>query len=265
MTPEQTVPRPIAGAPLVRNAQHAELVRRLEGAVTTPRWLPAGAWPEVDELREQHFEHLRAVAVIQAEEDALRAGWADADEAYQGVLDEAARTFAKQPKAKLPPTEIERQEVLAPIEARTWAALGALAGWADQTLEELRQREDELAAGLVGELGPLDQEAAELQRRLGEIAGAKDRLARRALWLRRTTDNELAGRRFEPGEVDVPSGTPPLPVSADSLTRGWAELRPWNAGYEDPEDFVSRSFAKVSEEVHAEQTIREIEESTNAS
>lgn len=153
-------------------------------ALRRPDWLPEGLFPELDELRKEHLEHLDSDAGDRARE--LR-------EEYEA--EDTARAEALRVGGEVPPVTptAERQDALGEAEAEREAGVARFRDFLDGAVAKIQELEP-------GWREQFQQKTAEANRKREEAAALlaaaereTERVARLELWLNRTV-NPRAGR-----------------------------------------------------------------------
>ncbi len=156
-------------------------------ALQRPGWLPEGLFPELDELREEHHEHLngghgdkkRALVEQYEAEDAARA--------------EAMRLGNDVPAVT--PTA-ERQDALSEAEAEREAGVAKLRDFIDRAVVRLHELEpvwrQRLTARRAGHAAEVEQAKAALQEAEREVA----KVDQAEQWVNRTVNPR--GGRYQP-------------------------------------------------------------------
>jgi len=172
-----TDPHPASGEPGTGLLDTQPALRR-------PDWLPEGLFPELDELREEHLEHLNSGAGQKVQE--LR-------EAYEA--EDAARAEALRLGRDLPvvtPTA-ERQDALGEAEAEREAAVARFRDFLDRAVARLRALEPEWREQFREKNAEANRKREEAAALLAAAERESEKVTRLELWLDRTI-NPRAGR-----------------------------------------------------------------------
>ena len=199
-----------------------------------PGWLPAGLWPDLDALREEHHRRVeRLVGACQAVER-LAAKFATEDERHSEALRQAHREGKPAPADKRASPD-ERGKRRTALVENGWAALAVLAEHVERVVAVLREHEDEWLSGLEGQLPRLADERREIMARLAPLDAEEWRLYQQANWLKVAADDGLSGRQ-QPAPTAGEGPRPPhWHRDPYAFERHFTKLRPWNRGYAEAE------------------------------
>jgi hypothetical protein len=153
-------------------------------ALRRPDWLPEGLFPELDELREEHLEHLNSHAGDRARE--LREEY----EAEDAARAEALRVGGDVPAVT--PTA-ERQDALGEAEAEREAAVARFRDFIDRAVETLHRLEPEWREQFKQKTAEANRKREEAAALLAAAERETERVSRLELWLDRTI-SPRAGR-----------------------------------------------------------------------
>jgi hypothetical protein len=153
-------------------------------ALRRPDWLPEGLFPELDELREEHLEHLNSGAGEKVQE--LR----DTYEAEDAARAEALRLGRDAPAVT---PAAERQDALGEAEAEREAAVARFRDFLDRAVERLHALEPEWREQFREKTAEANRKREEAAALLAAAERETEKVARLELWLDRTV-NPRAGR-----------------------------------------------------------------------
>jgi hypothetical protein len=202
--------------PLGRTREEGRVAMRLGSYLTSPRWLPAGWWPELDEAREEHRRLCSRLAEQLDQVKRLGRVHKAEDVNYAARLKAAARTAQAAPEDdRTPPAEREHQ-VNAALD-QMWSLAAALADVCDETIALIAAREPDW----INDLGQRRLEAEharrEADRLLQEARIAEWGVHQVASWVLATSE----GRESFRGQPVPPPQPPPDQFERAILSRPW--------------------------------------------
>lgn len=162
------------------------LLKKYRPVMAKADWLPAGLWPELDEIRDQHEEAVANLAEAKSRENALRFRLEREDKARV----DAYKTGAEAPEMT-PPAEREAQTRDA--KARVEGADARLAETVEQAVALIEANAAEWLADLARRERDAEEGREEAARLLAEADRASAEVARIDRWLRRTTGDAPLG------------------------------------------------------------------------
>ncbi len=202
--------RSASGGPL-NIGRHGGLLHEAP-AVVRPDWLPEGATPELDQLRDQQQALLGSAAEVDSAIAELRARYAAEDEAHAEALRARARGEAVELPGPTPPDE--RAAELASLEAQAVAIGEVIEQFAADTIAEITDKYDAWTAALDEEDAEAARRVEEARRALAEAEAALGQRGQLRAWLQRTAGRhpvfrDVTGRHIAFGALAGVAGPQP--------------------------------------------------------
>jgi len=220
--------RRIADGPLIFPAPAGpgtlDVIRsKLQGHVTSARWLPEGMWAELDEIR---AEHLRVRSQVQRDIDAwhaLRASHQAEEAKYATALTEAHRAGIEPPEDCRTPQD-QRAAERERIERSMWSGVKVLAEVVDRARAVLVKNEAEWLADLGGSRSEMQEAVREAERALHQARAKAWRGVKLGRWLKAEVENgPFAGQPAPTGDEKMPDGFDPA-QHTDAFERRYYEV-----------------------------------------
>lgn len=182
-------------------------------------WLPEGAWPELDALREEHQRLVREGAKLTAAGKALREGFETEDRERETALRTGYREGAE-PDLPAATSKPEREAAIAAHEEREHAWREAFGEFLAGAIETIETNEESWQADLIAKAAEADRKREEAQRLLHEADAQVRDLNRLQRWLRRTSGRGGPLRGEHIPFADFPAKPPERQIDLAAIAGG---------------------------------------------